>query len=308
MVSEYSNSMKYIITVVQALFVTVLWSSSWVIIKYGLEDITPLIYSGLRYSIAAIILIAIVLARRETRQSVSSLKFSSLSKMILYGLMFVFITQGSMFIALAFLPAITVSMVLNMTVFIVLILSVPLLRDEIPSFFQISVIFTGLFGVLIYFSHNELPGGELLGLFFAFVCLLANALSSIMGRTLNRERTTPPIVITAISMLSGSIFLIVSGIIIEGLPVVLSTTTIIYILWLSIVNTAIAFTLWNKTMQSLRAVDSTLINSTMLPQIVILSIIYLGEVPDLWEWFGLLLLAASVTIVQISQARKVNEN
>ncbi|MHA1449051.1 MAG: EamA family transporter [Candidatus Hodarchaeales archaeon] len=89
---------------------------------------------------------------------------------------------------------------------------------------------------------------------------------------------------------------------------VLSTTTIIYILWLSIVNTAIAFTLWNKTMQSLRAVDSTLINSTMLPQIVILSIIYLGEVPDLWEWFGLLLLAASVTIVQISQARKVNEN
>ena len=199
-------------------------------------------------------------------------------------------------------------MVLNLTVFLVLLLSIPLLRDEIPSLFQIIVILIGILGVIIYFYPVEIPEGELLGLLFAFICLLANALSSIAGRSLNRTKTIPPIAITAISMLSGSFLLLTAGIISEGFPTALAIMSITYSLWLSIVNTAIAFTIWNKTMQSLRAVDSTLINSTMLPQIVILSLVFLGEAPDLLEWIGLLLLTASVTIVQISQAKKVNEN
>jgi drug/metabolite transporter (DMT)-like permease len=42
--------------VLEALFVTVLWSSSWVLIKTGLRDIPPLTFAGLRYAIAAAIL------------------------------------------------------------------------------------------------------------------------------------------------------------------------------------------------------------------------------------------------------------
>ncbi|MHA2357026.1 MAG: EamA family transporter, partial [Candidatus Thorarchaeota archaeon] len=48
----------------EALFVTVLWASSWVIIKFGLEGegLPPITFAGLRYSIAAGILLAIVLS------------------------------------------------------------------------------------------------------------------------------------------------------------------------------------------------------------------------------------------------------
>ena len=36
----------------QALFVTFLWSTSWVLIKLGLRDIPALTFAGLRYGLA----------------------------------------------------------------------------------------------------------------------------------------------------------------------------------------------------------------------------------------------------------------
>ena len=52
-----SSTWKYAWAAGQALFVTVLWASSWVIIKFGLEEIPPLLFSGLRYEIAALALL-----------------------------------------------------------------------------------------------------------------------------------------------------------------------------------------------------------------------------------------------------------
>lgn len=45
----------------QALFVTFLWSTSWVLIKIGLHDIPALIFAGLRYSLAFLCLLPFAL-------------------------------------------------------------------------------------------------------------------------------------------------------------------------------------------------------------------------------------------------------
>ncbi|MFW9813140.1 MAG: hypothetical protein ACFFF9_11840, partial [Candidatus Thorarchaeota archaeon] len=50
----------------------------------------------------------------------------------------------------------------------------------------------------------------------------------------------------------------------------------------------------------------TLINSTMMPQIVVLSIIFLAEPLDILDWIGLILFAFSVAAVQVIQASKAN--
>ena len=88
----------------------------------------------------------------------------------------------------------------------------------------------------------------------------------------------------------------------------LSLTSWFYILWLAVVNTALAFTLWNRAMRVLRAVDMTLINSTMMPQIVILSFIFLQEYPGPLDWIGLILLALSVGAVQYYQTKRMNNS
>ncbi|MFW9930672.1 MAG: EamA family transporter, partial [Candidatus Thorarchaeota archaeon] len=101
----------------------------------------------------------------------------------------------------------------------------------------------------------------------------------------------------------GSFLLLITGFSTSTLPL-LSLQDIIIILWLGIINTALAFTLWNKSLQHLRAMDSSLINSLMLPQIVILSIIFLAESVTINEVFGLIVLICGILILQIQQAKK----
>ena len=57
-----------------ALFVTVLWSSSWVLIRWGLDDegLTPITFAALRYGLAAAVLIAWVLYRERSRSHLDS--------------------------------------------------------------------------------------------------------------------------------------------------------------------------------------------------------------------------------------------
>jgi drug/metabolite transporter (DMT)-like permease len=299
---------RHYIAVGEALFVTVLWASSWVIIKFGLEGegLPPITFAGLRYSIAAGILLVIILSNPVHRALIRDQDRQWWRTIFLYGLVFVAITQGAQFIGLDLMDAIPVSMLLNLTPIVVLGLGVIMLK-EIPTRTQTVLIFLVVIGAMIYFYPIDLDLSETVGFIVVLIGVVANAFSSIMGRSINRERNTPPIVVTGVSMAIGAGVLLVAGLALEGLSVV-TPIALLYIVWLSIVNTAFAFTLWNKAMQTLRAVDITVINSTMLPQIVILSIVFLGEVLDPLDWIGLIILALSVTLIQILQARRLVNN
>ncbi|MFW9845930.1 MAG: DMT family transporter [Candidatus Thorarchaeota archaeon] len=291
--------------VAEALFVTVLWASSWVIIKFGLqrEGIPPITFAGLRYVIAALILLVIILSDSVHREFVKKQDRQWWKTIFLYGVVFVAVTQGAQFIGLDLLDAIPVSMLLNLTPIVVLGLGIIMLK-ETPTRTQTILVFLVVMGAMIYFYPIDLDLSETVGLVVVLFGVLANAFSSIMGRSINRNRATPPIVVTGVSMVIGAIILLVTGFILEGTTVI-TPIAMVYILWLSIVNTAFAFTIWNKAMQTLRAVDITVINSTMLPQIVILSIVFLDEMPDLLDWIGLVILAACVALIQILQARRL---
>ena len=77
------------------------------------------------------------------------------------------------------------------------------------------------------------------------------------------------------------------------------------IAWLAIVNTAFAFTLWNHTLRTLSAVESSVINSLMMPQIAILAFVFLDEALSLKEIWGLFLVGVGVLIVQLKRRNQV---
>jgi len=295
-----------IIAVIQALFVTVLWSSSFIIIKFGLEDIPPMTFAGLRYSIASVILLALILAQSEMRSAIKGRSRRWWGLLFLYGCIYITATQGTQFLGLFFLPAITFSLLLNLTPIIVLLSAIPLLGEK-PSRAETILVLAGLFGVFLYFYPLDFVGVSIVGLIIGIVSLLANSASALIGRAINRVRDTPSLVVTGIMMFIGSIFLMILGLVTEPMSP-LSLTSWVYILWLAVANTALAFTLWNRAMRVLRAVDMTLINSTMMPQIVILSIIFLEEFPGPLDWVGLILLAISVGTVQYLQTKRMNNS
>ncbi|HKZ55913.1 MAG TPA: DMT family transporter [Anaerolineales bacterium] len=55
--TSHGDSSPHLSAVFQALFVTFLWSTSWVLIKWGLDEIPPLIFAGLRYGLGFLCLL-----------------------------------------------------------------------------------------------------------------------------------------------------------------------------------------------------------------------------------------------------------
>ena len=58
----------------QALFVTFLWSTSWVLIKFGLEEIPAISFAGMRYTFAFLLLAPALLASAARREELRRLK------------------------------------------------------------------------------------------------------------------------------------------------------------------------------------------------------------------------------------------
>ena len=67
------------------------------------------------------------------------------------------------------------------------------------------------------------------------------------------------------------------------------------------VNTALAFTLWNRSLQEQSAVESSLINSTMLIQIALLAWLFLGEQLAPRDLVGLALASVGILIAQLKR-------
>ena len=282
--------------VLQALFVTFLWSTSWVLIRIGLEDIPALTFAGLRYVIAFLCLLPLVFRRGEL-QPVRRLSRRRWRQLIILGLIFYAVNQGAIFVSLIYLPAASVSLLLSFTPVVVALLAIGFL-DERPSPGQWVGTAIFLLGAVIYFLPADFGGGEITGLVVALIGVLANAISSIMGRDVNRRRDLSPLTVTVITMGIGSVTLLVAGLIVEGWPT-LSLSNWAIILWLAVVNSALAFTLWNHTLRTLSAVESSVINNTMLIQIAILAWIFLGERLTWQEGIGMVLAAVGVMIVQL---------
>jgi drug/metabolite transporter (DMT)-like permease len=284
--------------VLQALFVTFLWSTSWVLIKFGLKDIPPLPFAGLRYGLAFLCLLPFAL-RRGRLSSVRRLPASTWLQLLALGLMFYAVTQGAQFLSLLYLPAITTNLVLSFTAILTALLG-GLLLQEHPTPVQWAGLALYLAGVLVYYYPVSVRASETVGLIAASVGALANALSSILGRHINRKQQLDPMAITVISLGTGALLLLVGGLLVQGLP----RLTLVHwgiIAWLAAVNSALAFTLWNGTLRTLSAMESSIINNTMMIQIPILAVLFLGETVGRSQIAGLGLAAAGTLLVQLRE-------
>ena len=282
----------------QAIFVTVLWASSWVLIKFGLRgDLPALTFAGLRYVLAFLCLAPFVLLSPGNRTIISSFTRKEWGRLTLLGIIFYTLTQGSQFLSLAYLHAAMVSLLLNLSPLVVGLFGILFLR-EYPSRGQWFGIALTVVGVAVYFLPVGVDGLPMIGVLVAMGGVVSNALSSLLGRQVNRLSNSSPLVITCISMGIGSFLLLIIGVATQGFGK-LGVQGWLLIIWLAVVNTAFAFTLWNHTLRTLSAVESSVINSLMMPQIAILAYLFLGERLNGREILGLILVGLGVVIVQL---------
>lgn len=279
---------------VAAVAVTVLWSSSWVIIRIGLrhDRLPPLTFAGLRYAAAAAALWVAVAVSRTARGQVARLSWRATGHLAVLGLVFYALTQGAQFVAIDSQPVATTSLFLTLTPLLVGLASGRLLAERPGRALATSAVLVPA-GAAAYFSGAL--GATPAGLAACAVALVANAGGSLLGRGINRACMTGPLVTTTVSMTIGAVVLLAAGAGIEGLPA-LSGEAVAIVAWLAIINTAVAFTLWNFSLRQLTAGTSAVVNNAMLPQIGLLGWIFLGEAPGPWQWAGMILVSAGVAV------------
>lgn len=280
----------------QALFVTFLWSTSWIFIKFGLKEIPALTFAGLRYTIASFVLL-IWIMRQKSIGEYTRLKSVDFYLIVVYGILFISLTQGAQFLGLSYMPSVHVSLFLNLSPLVVLVLGRIFLKEKLNSKQWIGLfIFVG--GIALYFY----PFSDLIqyqtGMIVMTFGLIFNASATVYGRFVNQRLTLPTIHLTALSMGVGGVILLVVGFSTQGW-VEFTLSNWLIVLWLAVVNTALAFNLWNKSLKVLSALSANLINNTMLIQIALLSWLLLNETLTVVEWIAVALVAVGVVWVQL---------
>ncbi len=284
--------------------VTVLWSSSWVIIRIGLDhSLPPILFAGLRYGTASIILWAVTLSRGRTRRELNALGLRSAGPLLLLGWVFYTLTQGAQFVAISAQPAATTSLLLSFSPLVVLVaagrtLGEPPARQHVMGAVLVAV------GAVLYF--NGTLGGTLTGMVAATVALAANSAGALIGRWVNRDRLAGPLVTTTVSMTIGAVPLIAVGLLVEGWQTI-SVAGWGVIGWLALVNTALAFTLWNVAHSRLTATETSVINNTMLVQIALLGWLFLDEPLSFGQVVAIIVVSAGVVLTQLRPRPAVAE-
>jgi len=281
-----------------AFLVTVLWSSSYVLIKVGLTDIPPLFFATLRYALAFFVLLAVdlLMSPRGAKTSLGGKKDVAL--LVIAGIGGYSIAQGLQFVGLSYLPAVTTSFLLNFNPFFVLILSVGLLGEgsSLPQYGGLAL---ALVGAWVFFSQQAL-GGQLLGIAVVVASGLGWAIYIVAARMLQRSRSMGALRLTTVTMGIGVVGMVVMTVL-TGQYAPLTLNGVLIIVWLATANTALAFFLWNWSLREIPAYELTVLQDLMLVEIAILAFVFLQETITPLMIGGMALVLGGVLIVQMTK-------
>lgn len=277
----------------EGLIVAALWASSAVLAKMGLhEAIGPLTLAGLRYVLAALVLLPLALYNGAFQRSLS---ISLWLRLILMGISGYTIGNGAFFWGLQYLPATTVSFVLNLTPVLVLGASLLWLR-EIPTGLQVLGVIVALAGGALFFSPG-LNAGELAGLIVVGIGLITFALFSILGRAIARDQETDTLTLTIVPLAAGGGLLLVGAAPLEGIPA-FSVSGGGIVLWLALVNTALAYVLYNRALRVLTALEINMLLNLSPLGTAVFAWALLGERLSVVQIVGMLIVILGVMLVQ----------
>ncbi len=260
-----------------------IWGSTWLFIKLGLADLPPLTFAGIRFLLASLILLALILARgvrwpRQRKDWLIIAVVGLLQFTLNYGLVFwgeQRISSGLAAVLQSTFPAFG------------LVIAHFYLPEEPITAKKVVGVLLGFAGVAIIFSHQLSIAGQsaLLG----SMALVLSALCGSYGNVLVKAYGTQidPFVLAAGQMICGFPPLLALGIATEGNPLRLHWTgmAVIALAYLVVVGSVLAFTLFYWLVRHMDVVNTMLIALVTPVVAVILGMIVLHEQLN-WRLFA----------------------
>lgn len=252
-----------------------IWGSTWLGIKLGLRDLPPITFAGIRFALAALLLGAIVAARRlalpRSTADWGLLAYTGfLSITVNYALVF----WGEQYISSG------LAAVLSATV---PLFGLPLahryVATEPLTWSKVAGVFLGVIGVGIVFS-GQLGMGSPLAL-WAGVGIIASALATAHAGVLVKARGThiEPSVLAGVQMAGGCVPLLLGGMALEGNPLQFHWTSLALasLAYLTILGSVIAFLMYYWLIRH-TAVSGVLMIPLVTPLVAVLvGVVFGGE-------------------------------
>jgi drug/metabolite transporter (DMT)-like permease len=261
------------------LILSVIWGTTWLFIKVGLRDLPPLSFAGIRFVIAALVLIVIVGVKRlPVPRKASDWAFIALtgflSFTVNYGLLFwgeQHISSGLAAVLQATIPLFG------------LVIAHRLLPDEPMTVAKVSGVLLGLAGVAVIFS-NELDAGGSLAL-WGSAAIVLGAFSVALSNVLIKARGGhfDPAVLASGQMIFGLVPLLVLGFIKEGNPLKFHWTrlAVVSLFYLALVGSSLAFMLFYWLVRRM-AVTNTMLIALVTPVLAVL--VGIGAIGERLSW------------------------
>jgi drug/metabolite transporter (DMT)-like permease len=158
-----------------------------------------------------------------------------------------------------------------------------------------------LIGAYLFFNA-PLSTNNRIGVIITLVSGFAWGTYLVSSRLLLIREDLNPLSVTAFSMGFGASILSIVAFSIEEVPKI-SLQGWSIILWLGIVNTALAFFIWNYALQKIEAFEISILQNTMLIQIALLSWFFLNEQLSTLKLISMTLVFIGVLLVQLKNLK-----
>ncbi|SFK82044.1 Permease of the drug/metabolite transporter (DMT) superfamily [Paenibacillus sp. 1_12] len=305
-------SMIRALAIAAAVFVTLLWSSSYILNQYAFaEGVGPFTLAGMRYSAAALTL-WIVLRFRERKvykgansvpimtSEVTQAKWKLTWKHYMFlGLTGFILAQGLQYAGQYYLTPTQSNMFLSVgnTLFLLVIDAIWL--RELKSRTTFLAVLAAMAGIVIYYYPWHFAQSSLIGIGLILLSCIGYAVHLTYSRYLLTRKQTAPSALVLTPMLIGAVGMLLTGFMLEGIPPY-SVKLILILLWLGPINGALAFTLWAWSQKQLRAYESSLINNLMLLEVALMDIILLGRSLTYVQAGSLIIAGTAILSVQLA--------
>lgn len=270
--------------------VCLIWGSTWLAIKIGLEGVPPFLGAGLRFSLAAAILWALVyfaglsprLTPRGRRAAVIA---GALGFGVCYSLVYwaeTRVATGLVAVLCAVAPLITA------------LLTAFVSRTETLTPRKGVGIVIGIAGVVVLFWPQEgVASADALGLLAAFVSSVGAA-GNLVAQSLWSKKDDAR-VLNAWSMTLGAILILgLSALFERGASVVWSPANVGAIFYLAILGTVVAFLSYYRLIHELPATVVSLITLIFPVVAIVLGMVFLGETLSANAGMGIVLIMGGV--------------
>lgn len=284
------------------LLLCLIWGTTWIFIKVGLEDLPPITFAAARFSLAIVLLLPLALSGRlPMPTSPSQWRLMALTGFLQFSINYSFVFWSEQYISSG-LAAVLQAMI---TVFGLPLAWIYLPAEKISGL-KVAAVAIGLAGVTVIFVE-QLQINSVMA-FLGCVAIVVGAYAAAHASILIKAKGggLHPATMLFTQMLFGLPAIVIYALVREGNPAAYnwSWTAIICVLYLTIVGTIAAFWLYYWLLGKIESTKAMMI-SLVTPLIaVVIGSIVLGERLPPQTFFGGLLILFSIGLIIIKR-RKV---